>query len=61
MNLKPCDHLIFSNIDAEPFGSITFSAPNSYTVDTSTLDYCGAAVVDSCTIMEPTEALLGSK
>eukprot|EP00615_Pteridomonas_danica_P010653 CAMPEP_0114333718 /NCGR_PEP_ID=MMETSP0101-20121206/3925_1 /TAXON_ID=38822 ORGANISM="Pteridomonas danica, Strain PT" /NCGR_SAMPLE_ID=MMETSP0101 /ASSEMBLY_ACC=CAM_ASM_000211 /LENGTH=372 /DNA_ID=CAMNT_0001464797 /DNA_START=178 /DNA_END=1293 /DNA_ORIENTATION=+ len=46
--------------DADPFGSITFSAPGSYTVDTSTYDYCDASIVDDCTILDPTEALLGS-
>jgi hypothetical protein len=46
--------------DAIPFGAITFSAPGSYTVDTSTKSYCSSSAVDDCTILEPTEALLGS-
>lgn len=29
-------------------------------MDTNTLDYCSSSIIDNCTILEPTEALIGS-
>ena len=45
-------------VEEAPVGAVTFSAPNSYAVDTDTLGYCSATAVDSCAILEPMEALL---
>ena len=45
---------------AQPFGAVTFSAGSaSYAIDTSSYDYCSATSVDGCTVLEPSEVLMG--
>ena len=46
--------------DDGAFGAVTFTAPNHYSVDTSSLSYCSSSVA-ACTILTPTEALLSGK
>jgi hypothetical protein len=44
----------------QPFGAVTFSAgTQSYAVAASSYGYCSSSAVDGCTILEPSEALLG--
>lgn len=45
---------------AQPFGAVTFSTgAASYAVDTASYDYCSTSSVDGCTVLQPSEALMG--